>query len=147
MLYFTILIRSLLPALFNENLQRHLEVYNEEAHFERLFQINVRMNAQLSQRISNKVAPANVKDEEGASGQQRLQGEKHENILQVGSIDCYLEWHSHSTVTQSTLEDRGAAWEPHGADCTHFQSALLPLKVFKLHVLHSTDLLIWSPKD
>ncbi|KAL0595898.1 hypothetical protein AAY473_033845, partial [Plecturocebus cupreus] len=45
--------------------------------------------------ISNKVVPANVKDQEGASGQQRLQGEKHEDILQVGSIDSHLEWHSH----------------------------------------------------
>lgn len=53
------------------------------------------MNAQLSQGISDEVVPANVKNQEGASGQQRLQGEKHEDILQVGSIDCHLEWMAH----------------------------------------------------
>lgn len=51
------------------------------------------MNAQLSQGISNKAAPANMKDQEGASGQQRLQGEKHEDILQVGPVDRHLEQH------------------------------------------------------
>lgn len=63
----------------------------EGAYFERFLQINVRMDAQLSQGVSNKVVPADMKDQEGASGQQRLQGEKHEDILQVGSVDCHLE--------------------------------------------------------
>lgn len=57
------------------------------------------MNAQLSQGISNKVVPANVKDQEGASGQQRLQGEKHEDVLQAGSIDRHLKGTPESTIT------------------------------------------------
>lgn len=69
------------------------------AHFERFLQINVRMDAQLSQGVSNKVVPADMKDQEGASGQQRLQGEKHEDILQVGSVDCHLEQNNQSILS------------------------------------------------
>jgi hypothetical protein len=68
-----------------------LKEFREGAHFERLLQVNVRVNAQLSQGISNKVVPTDMEDQEGASGQQRLQGKKHEDILQVGSIDCHLQ--------------------------------------------------------
>lgn len=79
-------VRSLLPCA-----HKGTRGNTEGAHFERFLQINVRMDAQLSQGISNKVVPADMKDQEGASGQQRLQGEKHEDILQVGSVDCHLE--------------------------------------------------------
>lgn len=57
------------------------------------------MDAQLSQGVSNKVVPADMKDQEGASGQQRLQGEKHEDILQVGSVDCHLEQNNQSILS------------------------------------------------
>lgn len=98
----TILRRSLLLSLFNENLGRYLEEQTKGAHFERFFQIDIRMNAQLSQGISNQVISTNMKNQKGASGQQRLQGEKHEDVLQVGSIDRHLEQHipKHSYSTQ-----------------------------------------------
>ena len=61
------------------------------------------MNAQLSQGVADKVAPANVKDQEGASGQQRLQGEKHEDVLQVGPVDRHLERHVQERSYHSEL--------------------------------------------
>lgn len=65
------------------------------------------MDAQLSQGVPNKVVPAHVKDQEGASGQQRLQGEKHEDILQVGPVDRHLQQRSRELGYPS---ERTCAW-------------------------------------